>query len=71
MMALNLRGTFACSTEAARIMRARGTKGRITVIGSIVQQLALAGQVAYGTTKAASHSSPAAWLTNSPATASR
>jgi NAD(P)-dependent dehydrogenase (short-subunit alcohol dehydrogenase family) len=51
MMALNLRGTFACATEAARLMRARGTKGRIIVIGSIVQQLALAGQVAYGTTK--------------------
>ena len=27
MMALNLRGTFACATEAARIMRAHGTKG--------------------------------------------
>jgi NAD(P)-dependent dehydrogenase (short-subunit alcohol dehydrogenase family) len=52
MMALNLRGTFACATEAARIMRERGTKGRIIVIGSIVQQLALAGQIAYGTTKA-------------------
>jgi NAD(P)-dependent dehydrogenase (short-subunit alcohol dehydrogenase family) len=51
MMALNLRGTFACATEAARLMRADGTKGRIIVIGSIVQQLALAGQVAYGTTK--------------------
>jgi NAD(P)-dependent dehydrogenase (short-subunit alcohol dehydrogenase family) len=52
MMALNLRGTFACATEAARIMRAREIKGRIILIGSIVQQLALAGQVAYGTTKA-------------------
>jgi NAD(P)-dependent dehydrogenase (short-subunit alcohol dehydrogenase family) len=52
MMALNLRGTFACATEAARIMRQRGTKGRIILIGSIVQQLALAGQIAYGTTKA-------------------
>jgi NAD(P)-dependent dehydrogenase (short-subunit alcohol dehydrogenase family) len=51
MMALNLRGTFACATEAARIMREHGTQGRIIVIGSIVQQLALAGQVAYGTTK--------------------
>ena len=51
MMALNLRGTFACATEAARLMRANGTKGRIIVIGSVVQQLALAGQVAYGTTK--------------------
>ena len=51
MMALNLRGTFACATEAARLMRANGTKGRIIAIGSIVQQLALAGQVAYGTTK--------------------
>jgi NAD(P)-dependent dehydrogenase (short-subunit alcohol dehydrogenase family) len=38
MMALNLRGTFACATEAARLMRASGTKGRIIVIGSIVQQ---------------------------------
>ena len=52
MMALNLRGTFACATEAARIMRAQGAQGRIILIGSIVQQLALAGQVAYGTTKA-------------------
>jgi NAD(P)-dependent dehydrogenase (short-subunit alcohol dehydrogenase family) len=52
MMALNLRGTFACATEAARIMRAGGTKGRIILIGSIVQQLALAGQIAYGVTKA-------------------
>ena len=52
MMALNLRGTFACATEAARIMRASATKGRIILIGSIVQQLALAGQIAYGTTKA-------------------
>ena len=52
MMALNLRGTFACATEAARLMRANGAKGRIIVIGSIVQQLALAGQIAYGTTKA-------------------
>jgi NAD(P)-dependent dehydrogenase (short-subunit alcohol dehydrogenase family) len=52
MMALNLRGTFACATEAARIMRAQGTRGRIILIGSIVQQLALAGQIAYGTTKA-------------------
>ena len=41
MMALNLRGTFACATEAARIMRAQGTGGRIILIGSIVQQLAL------------------------------
>jgi NAD(P)-dependent dehydrogenase (short-subunit alcohol dehydrogenase family) len=52
MMGLNLRGTFACATEAARLMRANGTKGRIILIGSIVQQLALAGQIAYGTTKA-------------------
>ena len=27
MMALNLRGTFACATEAARLMRANGAKG--------------------------------------------
>ena len=52
LIALNLRGTFACATEAARIMRARGTRGRIILIGSIVQQLALAGQIAYGVTKA-------------------
>jgi NAD(P)-dependent dehydrogenase (short-subunit alcohol dehydrogenase family) len=52
MMALNLRGTFACATEASRLMRAHGTKGRIILIGSIVQQLALGGQVAYGVTKA-------------------
>jgi NAD(P)-dependent dehydrogenase (short-subunit alcohol dehydrogenase family) len=52
MMTLNLRGTFACATEAARIMRSRATEGRIILIGSIVQQMALAGQIAYGTTKA-------------------
>jgi glucose 1-dehydrogenase len=52
MMALNLRGTFACAAEAARLMRASATQGRIILIGSIVQQLALAGQIAYGVTKA-------------------
>jgi len=51
MAALNFRGTFASATEAARIMKAAGTKGRIIMIGSVVQQLALPGQTAYGATK--------------------
>lgn len=51
MMALNFRGTFATATEAARVMRSNGTKGRIIMIGSVVQQLAAAGQVAYGASK--------------------
>jgi NAD(P)-dependent dehydrogenase (short-subunit alcohol dehydrogenase family) len=53
MAALNLRGTFACATEAARLMRAGGKGGRIILIGSVVQQVALKGQVAYGAGKAA------------------
>jgi glucose 1-dehydrogenase len=51
LMALNVRGTFATATEAARIMKAAGHGGRIIMIGSVVQQLALPGQVAYGTSK--------------------
>lgn len=51
MMALNFRGTFACATEAARIMRVAGTGGRIIMIGSVVQQLAAPGQVGYGASK--------------------
>lgn len=51
MMALNFRGTFACAAEAGRLMKAAGTKGRIIMIGSVVQQLAIPGQVAYGASK--------------------
>lgn len=51
MMALNFRGTFACATEAARRMRTAGTKGRIIMIGSVVQQITAPGQVAYGASK--------------------
>jgi glucose 1-dehydrogenase len=51
MAALNLRGTFACATEAARLMRRAGNGGRIIMIGSVVQQIALKGQVAYGAGK--------------------
>jgi NAD(P)-dependent dehydrogenase (short-subunit alcohol dehydrogenase family) len=51
MAALNFRGTFACATEAARQMRSTGTGGRIILIGSVVQQIALKGQVAYGAGK--------------------
>jgi NAD(P)-dependent dehydrogenase (short-subunit alcohol dehydrogenase family) len=51
MAALNFRGTFACATEAARLMRRAGNGGRIVMIGSVVQQIALKGQVAYGAGK--------------------
>jgi NAD(P)-dependent dehydrogenase (short-subunit alcohol dehydrogenase family) len=53
MAALNVRGTFACATEAARLMRRAGKGGRIIMIGSVVQQMALRGQVAYGAGKGA------------------
>jgi NAD(P)-dependent dehydrogenase (short-subunit alcohol dehydrogenase family) len=53
MAALNVRGTFACATEAARLMRRAGHGGRIIMIGSVVQQIALKGQVAYGAGKGA------------------
>ena len=53
MAALNVRGTFACATEAARLMRQAGGGGRILMIGSVVQQVALKGQVAYGAGKGA------------------
>ncbi len=53
MAALNVRGTFACATEAARLMRRAGQGGRIIMIGSVVQQIALKGQVAYGAGKGA------------------
>ena len=53
MAALNVRGTFACATEAARLMRRAGSGGRIIMIGSVVQQIALKGQVAYGAGKGA------------------
>jgi NAD(P)-dependent dehydrogenase (short-subunit alcohol dehydrogenase family) len=51
MAALNFRGSFACATEAARLMRRAGNGGRIIMIGSVVQQIALKGQVAYGAGK--------------------
>jgi glucose 1-dehydrogenase len=51
MAALNFRGSFACATEAARRMRRTGGGGRIIMIGSVVQQIALKGQVAYGAGK--------------------
>jgi NAD(P)-dependent dehydrogenase (short-subunit alcohol dehydrogenase family) len=51
MAALNFRGTFACATEAARLMRRAGSGGRIIMIGSVVQHIALKGQVAYGAGK--------------------
>jgi glucose 1-dehydrogenase len=51
MAAVNFRGTFACATEAARLMRRAGQGGRIVMIGSVVQQIALKGQVAYGAGK--------------------
>jgi NAD(P)-dependent dehydrogenase (short-subunit alcohol dehydrogenase family) len=53
MAALNVRGTFACATEAARLMRRAGRGGRIIMIGSVVQHVALKGQVAYGAGKGA------------------
>jgi NAD(P)-dependent dehydrogenase (short-subunit alcohol dehydrogenase family) len=51
MAGLNLRGTFACATEAARLMRSAGKGGRIIMIGSVAQQVASPRQVAYGATK--------------------
>ena len=53
MAALNVRGTFACATEAARLMRRAGGGGRIIMIGSVAQQIAIEGQVAYGAGKGA------------------
>ncbi|MCB2056138.1 MAG: SDR family oxidoreductase [Geminicoccaceae bacterium] len=52
LMDLNLRGTFACITQAARHMKNDGTKGRIIVYGSVVQQAAKPLQVGYGVSKA-------------------
>jgi len=51
MTALNFRGSFACATEAARLMRSAGKGGRIIMIGSVAQQIAPPSQVAYGATK--------------------
>lgn len=51
MAAVNFRGTFACTTEAARLMRRAGNGGRIIMIGSVVQQITLKGQVGYGAGK--------------------
>jgi NAD(P)-dependent dehydrogenase (short-subunit alcohol dehydrogenase family) len=51
MAALNLRGTFACATEAARLMRGAGKGGRIIMIGSVAQQIVAPNQVAYGASK--------------------
>jgi len=51
MAALNVRGTFACATEAARLMRSAGRGGRIIMIGSIAQQIVPPNQTAYAATK--------------------
>jgi NAD(P)-dependent dehydrogenase (short-subunit alcohol dehydrogenase family) len=51
MAALNVRGTFACTTEAARLMRKAGNGGRIIMIGSIAQQIVPPNQTGYAATK--------------------
>lgn len=51
-VALNVRGTFFASQEAARVMRERGG-GRIVMIGSQAGEVALPGETVYCMTKAA------------------
>lgn len=51
LSAINLHATFAVASEAAKVMIANGSQGRIVLIGSVTQQLALRNRVAYGATK--------------------
>jgi NAD(P)-dependent dehydrogenase (short-subunit alcohol dehydrogenase family) len=51
LFAVNLTGSFACVSEAAKIMLAADRPGRIILIGSVLQQLALANRAAYGASK--------------------
>lgn len=52
IIAVNLRGAFVCTREAAKIM-SRARKGRIINISSVVGQSGNAGQVNYASAKAA------------------
>src|SRR4051794_27742294 len=45
---INLRATFFASQEAARIMIARGTRGRIVCISSIAAEIGTPTQIHYG-----------------------
>ena len=49
--AINLRGVFFASQEAARIMIAAGTRGRIVCISSINAEIGTPTQIHYGPTK--------------------
>jgi|SRR6185295_11156157 len=48
---INLRGVFFASQEAARIMVAAGTRGRIVCISSIAADIGTPTQIHYGPTK--------------------
>ncbi len=52
IIAVNLRGAFVCTREAAKIM-SKARKGRIINISSVVGQSGNAGQVNYASAKAA------------------
>lgn len=51
VLAVNLRGAFVCSREAAKIM-SRSRKGRIINVTSVVAQMGNAGQANYVSAKA-------------------
>jgi len=52
VIAVNLRGAFVCTREAAKIM-SKSRKGRIVNISSVVGQMGNAGQTNYASAKAA------------------
>ena len=49
--AINLRGVFFASQEAARLMTSKGTRGRIVCISSIAADIGTPTQIHYGPTK--------------------
>ncbi|MFP4149335.1 MAG: SDR family NAD(P)-dependent oxidoreductase [Nitriliruptoraceae bacterium] len=51
--AVNVTGSLNLARSCARPMRAQGEGGRIVLVGSINSQVALAGQVAYASSKGA------------------